>query len=239
MFDALVRISFGRLIQGYKKRILRFEAPAQLHNLFMQSVIYSESPSELLEALVTPGTTSSDPRKEKGPLFPNFYDSGERVRGLLALVVREFRPHTIVETGVAHGRSTKVFLTEIRALSRVEGAHRFSLHSIDVDPRTANGDWSSDPLWNFHLLSPQNTLEKIFESIGKIDMFFHDSDHGYRNQMREYELAWQYLAPGGLLISDDVSWSNAFIDFAGRQGLKPFILSEAPKVAGLIRKPND
>jgi predicted O-methyltransferase YrrM len=203
----------------------------------MESTVYSESPAEVLEALTGSENPNRDPRKEEGALFPGFYDSGVRVQELLRLLVASFRPRTIMETGVAHGRSTQAFLEVIASLQAVDDSFVCALHSIDVDPRTQIGPWSSNPLWTFHLLTPENQLRDIFEEVGEIDLFFHDSDHGYRNQMLEYELAWQRLAPGGILVSDDASWSNAFLHFARQHNLKPLILSEAPKVAGLLQKP--
>jgi predicted O-methyltransferase YrrM len=31
----------------------------------------------------------------------------------------------------------------------------------------------------------------------------------------EYQQAWKYLKPGGLLVSDDISWNSSFEDFSG------------------------
>lgn len=239
MFRTIANRLLGRFFRGYRSRILRFESPAQLHSLFIESAVYSESPAEVLEALAGSENPKRDTRKEEGALFPGFYDSGVRVQELLSLLVANFRPRTIMETGVAHGRSTQAFLDEIASVQALDESFACALHSIDVDPRTQSGQWSSNPLWTFHLLTPQNQLRDIFEKVGEIDLFFHDSDHGYRNQMLEYELAWQHLAPGGILISDDVSWSNAFLHFARQQNLNPLILSEAPKVAGLLQKPRE
>jgi predicted O-methyltransferase YrrM len=33
----------------------------------------------------------------------------------------------------------------------------------------------------------------------------------------EYQLAWNYLKTGGLLVSDDIGWNSAFKDFADMQ----------------------
>jgi hypothetical protein len=44
----------------------------------------------------------------------------------------------------------------------------------------------------------------------KIDCFFHDSEHSFEHMMLEYAFAEKHLAPGGWIISDDISWNDAF-----------------------------
>ena len=111
------------------------------------------------------------------------------------------------------------------------------LHSVDIDERTHWRDLAENPHWVFHRVGSGHDIESILKNIGTIDMFIHDSDHNYGHQLREFEAAWSHLKPGGLLISDDVSWSNAFLDFCGKYNLSPTVLSEAPKVAGAVSKP--
>jgi len=229
------RRGFRSLLRRHRKKALRFEAPAQLHSLFMASVAYSESPDELLALLESSGG-QRDPRKSQGELFPSFYDSGPKLRELLSALVSRYRPRVIMETGVAHGGSTQVFLDSLDLLSQEAGESGSVLHSVDVEPRTKDVIREGHPRWRWHHLREDNSLEKIFRTVGPIDVFFHDSDHSYRNQMVEYELAWKYLNPGGFLISDDISWSNAFQDFCRKVEVRPLILSESPKVAGFIRK---
>lgn len=44
-------------------------------------------------------------------------------------------------------------------------------------------------------------------------MFLHDSDHSYRWRMFEYTTVRDRLKSDGILLSDDVDVSYAFIDF--------------------------
>ena len=39
-------------------------------------------------------------------------------------------------------------------------------------------------------------------------MFLHDSDHRVWNQTFEYEAAWWFVRPGGVIASDDVEWGD-------------------------------
>ena len=48
--------------------------------------------------------------------------------------------------------------------------------------------------------------------------------------MSEYELAWTKSRSGGLLMSDDVDWSYAFLDFVVEKGLKPPMLMDRRNV---------
>jgi predicted O-methyltransferase YrrM len=47
-------------------------------------------------------------------------------------------------------------------------------------------------------------------------MFIHDSLHTYEHMLWEFETAYPLIRPGGLLVSDDALWNNAFHDFAHR-----------------------
>jgi predicted O-methyltransferase YrrM len=39
----------------------------------------------------------------------------------------------------------------------------------------------------------------------------------------EFDAAWPHLKEGGLLLSDDVLWNNAFHEISKTQGKKPMI----------------
>ncbi len=209
------------------------ESPAQLHDVFIRSKIFSEDVDAVLHSLMIEGKPD-DPRRAPGDLFPVFYDSGPRLRELVARLVKDFELRVIVETGVAHGHLTRVILDAFAAFPPSDRER--VLHSIDVDPRTLHKDLANRADWTFHLIDKSMSFERIFEGIGSCDLFIHDSDHGYDNQFREYSLAWDHLRVGGFLVSDDVNWSNAFIDFCGVKKLEPLILSDSTKVSGILRK---
>lgn len=214
---------------------LHTSQPAQLHDLYLLAKSSTEDPSIALKALISQDEIS-DSRKVNGPLFPNFYNSGPRFLDFLEKVVLQFEPQVVVETGVAHGLSTKRILDAFEQRSNQISGSKMHLHSIDIDTRTKHSFLEADRRWSFHLLSENQTLDKILADIGPFDMFVHDSDHGYENQFREYSVAWELLNPGGVLLSDDVNWSNAFYDFARKVAAEPVLLFEAPKVAGAIVK---
>lgn len=147
-------------------------------------------------------------------------------------LIRKLAPEKIVETGVCNGYSTAVLL---EACSRNGSGH---LYSIDYPEFT--GDRSGDQefwegkggavvpedrepgwiipgsvrdRWTLKLGLSSDLLEPLLEDLGTIDMFFHDSEHSFENQLFEMKAAWKKLAPTGSLVCSDINWSDAFDSF--------------------------
>jgi hypothetical protein len=172
-------------------------------------------------------------------------------QGLFALV-RHFRPRQMVETGVCNGVSTAVLLT---ALERNGEGHLYSVDLPEhtdttyppgtfwegklgaVVPRDRPPGWLVPThlraRWTLQLGRSQEVLPPLLASLGAIDAFLHDSEHSYQCMEFEYRLAWQYLTPGGVLISDDITWNQAFTDFAAAVGRSPLFIDR--KVAYLVK----
>jgi hypothetical protein len=154
----------------------------------------------------------------------------------LYALVRALRPDTVVETGGTPGKSTAFIL---RAL---EQNHRGHLYTIDLPPPPATagsavdrGAWHAErppglgsgwavPEWlrarHTLLVGPsERLLAGLLARLGRLDLFFHDSDHSYANMRAEYEAAVPRLDPNGLLVSDDVLANRAFFDFCAERGL--------------------
>jgi predicted O-methyltransferase YrrM len=72
--------------------------------------------------------------------------------------------------------------------------------------------------------------------IGPCDIWLHDSNHGQTWQSFEYSLAWNLLAPGGVLLSDDVdaspAWGEASISYLDN----PAIIFDTRKFIGVSVK---
>lgn len=145
----------------------------------------------------------------------------------LYAVVRALKPRVIVETGVASGLSSAHILRALAANGTGE------LHSIDL-PNVQQGSvlpegratgWivpdSLRRRWHLRLGDTRDLLPELLGTLGRIDMFLHDSDHSYENMMFEFEQAFPRLAPGGLLMSDDTHLHGAWIDFCTKHGLRP------------------
>jgi hypothetical protein len=70
--------------------------------------------------------------------------------------------------------------------------------------------------WKLILGDSKTELPKLLSELKQIDIFFHDSLHTYEHMMFEFETVWPPIKENGLIISDDIYWNNAFIDFANK-----------------------
>ncbi|MCL0060402.1 class I SAM-dependent methyltransferase [Dehalococcoidia bacterium] len=126
---------------------------------------------------------------------------------LLYLLVRMLQPKTVVETGVAAGRSSTSILLAL------EENGRGHLYSIDLPTTERLEDGSIYPLegkpvgynvprnlrhrWELILGDSRRELHPLLTRLGEIDLFIHDSLHTERHMMWEFETAWPFLRAGG------------------------------------------
>lgn len=146
----------------------------------------------------------------------------------LYVLCRISKPEVVIETGVADGFSSAFIL---RALEKNQKGH---LYSIDLPNQPGQGLGNNKQTgwlvpeefkhrWSLIFGSSQNKLPALLQDLGKIDIFFHDSDHSYQNMMFEFNQAWRYLKPRGYLLSDDITENDAFADFVRFKGAKFFL----------------
>jgi predicted O-methyltransferase YrrM len=141
------------------------------------------------------------------------WDDGDIRLGRMAwCLARHLRPHTVVETGVARGLTTRVLL-EALAHNR-----RGRLWSVDLPPLLADGITDEtaaavpEPLrdrWTLRRGSSRRALPALLGDLERIDLFVHDSMHTTRNVAFELAQAWPRLAPGGAVLIDDVEKNSA------------------------------
>ena len=89
------------------------------------------------------------------------------------------KPHVVVETGVANGITTNAIM---RALEGNNASG--TLHSFDVLPETKNA-YIGNGSWNFHLINSKvahKQIVNVVSGLSKVDLWVHDSNHGYRWQ---------------------------------------------------------
>jgi predicted O-methyltransferase YrrM len=163
--------------------------------------------------------------------YPHTHGVEAETGAFLYSLVRLLGARSVVETGVADGRSSWLILA---ALER--NGHGV-LYSFDIRPEVGRLV-GAHPQWLLEILpsrQPEEGLRRALRRIGEVDLFFHDSDHRYLPQMFEYEAAWPTLTPGGVLASDDVNNTPAFLDFCRARGQRPAFLFDARKMTGAVR----
>jgi predicted O-methyltransferase YrrM/uncharacterized protein YoxC len=166
-------------------------------------------------------------------------------------LVRQIRPRTIVQTGVCNGLSS-AFMMLALAKNGADG----SLHVIDLPPVFD----PNNPAWTvagsvYGVVIPEGKssgwlvpdayrdrfeawngeakelMPKMVDKLAAIDLFYHDSDHTYDHMMFEFREAKRKLAPGGLVVADDVSWNASLWDFADEHMVPAYNFKGAVGVA--------
>lgn len=152
---------------------------------------------------------------------------------LLYVLVKSKKPQLLVETGVANGVSTSAIMSALD-----EDNSSGSLNSFDVLPETKEA-YLGKGKWNFHLLDKKRTHKQLSAAVGNsplIDIWLHDSNHGYRWQKFEYLLALSRLKEGGILISDDIDASPAWGELAKSHFRESYIIFDSRKFVGIAFK---
>jgi hypothetical protein len=134
---------------------------------------------------------------------------------LCYVLCRVTRPTTVLETGVAYG-VTSAFI--LKALE-VNGCG--CLHSVDLPPLGPDADQFvgiliPKPLrhrWRLHRGASKRVLPSLLPRLKQVDVFVHDSLHTYRNMKWEFDMVTPYLAPGAIVIADDIDGNRAFNDW--------------------------
>jgi methyltransferase family protein len=153
---------------------------------------------------------------QAGPESFGSWNDGDAgfVRAIWCLT-RHLRPDKVVETGVAHGVTSRFIL---EALQKNGRGH---LWSIDVPPLerflqkqvgVAVGGRYPDR-WSYIEGSSRRRLPSLLAQLGQIDLFIHDSLHSERNVRFELDRAWVALRPGGAIAVDDVDANWGFHSF--------------------------
>jgi hypothetical protein len=149
----------------------------------------------------------------------NYGDDDDADPGLarvLWCLVCHLKPTQVVETGVAHGLSSRIML---EALKR-SGDGRLS--SIDLPALTIHERRSEIGVavpeslherWRYLQGASRRRLGPLLRELGRIELFVHDSLHSTRNVRWELETAWRALPPGGVVVVDDVDFNWGFEEF--------------------------
>ena len=168
------------------------------------------------------------------------------------VLCRLSQPSVVVETGVWYGVSSAFILEAFQANGKGE------LHSIDLPNARyvrEDGDETTDAVgnpgntgrlvpahlrhrWHLILGRAQKRLSPLLESLSEIDMFVHDGEHTFKAMMLEFDVAYRFLKGGGILISDDIHFNNAFPQFVQKTDCESMVFQRRRnQYMGVIIKP--
>jgi Methyltransferase domain len=130
-------------------------------------------------------------------------------------IVAHLRPATVVETGVAHGVTSRVIL---QGLERNGSGHLWSVDLPAVDPALHReiGIAVPDDLrhrWTYVQGTSRERLPGLLTELGELHLFVHDSLHTGRNLRFELASAWAAMPSGGVAVVDDIDHSLGFRTF--------------------------
>lgn len=179
-----------------------------------------------------------------GVAFPDTYQ-GKPMSAVLFcnILIKVLKPEIIVETGCASGWTSALFLEALHANQK---GH---LYSIDLPPEQGKYDMpytlpdgteqgflippSLRSRWTLFSGDVRKELLPLLDTLKKVDVFYHDSDHTYQHMMWEYTSALPYLSESGVIISDDIGWNCAFSDFSHDINGKMSIHASNPNVGAV------
>jgi methyltransferase family protein len=152
-----------------------------------------------------------------GPASFKGWNDGDAalVRAIWCLT-RHLRPRNVIETGVAHGVTSRFIL---EALERNGSGHLWSIDRPPIEREwqeqigIAVDRYRFQHRWSYIRGSSRRRLPGVLSRLGKIDLFVHDSLHSERNVRFEMDRAWAALRPGGAIIVDDIDMNRGFRSF--------------------------
>jgi hypothetical protein len=134
-------------------------------------------------------------------------------------VASHTRPEVVIETGVAHGVTSRVVL---EALTQNELGHLWSIdlpfpfdHRLHAETGVAVDD-ASRTRWSYLEGSSRQRLPALVSKVGHVEVFIHDSLHTARNTIFEMEQAALTMPVGGVMLVDDIDSHEGFAAFARR-----------------------
>jgi hypothetical protein len=151
-----------------------------------------------------------------GPESFQWWNDGDAglVRAIWCLI-RHQKPKKVVETGVAHGVTSRI------ALEALERNGDGRLWSIDLPP--LESEWRKQVAaavgdrfahrWSYIRGSSRRRLPNLLSRLGEIDLFIHDSLHSERNVLFEMDRAWSALGPNGSIVVDDIDSNWGYRSF--------------------------
>ncbi len=152
-------------------------------------------------------------------------------------VILHTRPEVVIETGVAHGVTSRIVL---EALRQNDLGHLWSIdlpfpfdHRLHGETGVVVTD-ACRPRWSYLEGASKQRLPPVVAEVGHVEIFIHDSLHTAKNTMFEMERTASAMRVGGVMLVDDIGSHNGFATFADRhRGYQTIICPSADR-AGMF-----
>jgi predicted O-methyltransferase YrrM len=169
-------------------------------------------------------------------VIPARFDAPEEFASLCYCISRLKRPSTVVETGVGRGVTSYYVL---RALEENGKGHLYSIElpMLTMGAKDAVGQLVPAALrsrWTLVFGPGTRQMKKLRGKLGNLDIFIHDSNHLYLNQLAEYRIALTWMNEGGILVSHDVE-NDALLEASEQFGCQLMVTRDGKsKFIGVI-----
>lgn len=181
------------------------------------------------------------PRSDRGSVLYGHPDASRELVSFAYAFCRLTRPEAVAETGVANGFTAAAILS---ALAENGSGRLLSVDLPQLHPRAERAVGGAVPealrsRWTLALGPSRRVLPRVLAEARALGLFVQDGSHSTAGQLYDYRTAWPYLAPGGLLVTDDVGPAfSLFAVEAGAEGL--LVPQDDPRKSGplgVLRKP--
>jgi Methyltransferase domain len=147
------------------------------------------------------------------------------------------RPEVVVETGVAHGVTSRVVL---EALKQNESGHLWSIdlpfpfdHRLHGQTGVVVPD-ACRSRWSYLEGASSQRLPPLVDDVGHVEMFIHDSLHTAKNTLFEMDQAASVMPSGGVMLVDDIGSHDGFTTFARQHPQYQTIICPSADRAGIF-----
>jgi predicted O-methyltransferase YrrM len=134
---------------------------------------------------------------------------------ILVNIVRFMRSERCLELGTAYGMSALFIVGALKSyaksgsLATVEGMEpQFSLSSSMLKGRCGEAV-------SCYFGDTEKVLPGLVKTLGSIDFLFHDAGHTREDYIRDFALVSETLAPGAVVLFDDIRWQPSPRSFEG------------------------
>jgi len=148
-----------------------------------------------------------------------FSDADSSLCRAVWCTVLHTQPEVVIETGVAHGVTSRIVL---EALGRSGRGHLWSIdlpYALDHRLQAQTGAAVPDECrarWSYLEGSSRQRLPPLVKEVGHVETFIHDSLHTARNTVFELDQVASVMSRGGVMIVDDIRMHDGFAIFARR-----------------------